>query len=331
MATPLNGKGKVRIYACGGCGINIGHLFEKHRNLAEPAFAELDIVYIDTSKSNMRSHIKEDHCYMLDHLDGSGKIRSENHEEISSRIRAILQEFKPADLNIVLGSAAGGSGSVIGPLLVSEMLDSQVPTIVVNVGSADTRLDAENTLKTIKSFEAVARMRKAPVVMSYVQNSESTSRSEADAFIVSTIMGLCVLFSRENRELDSRDLFNWLRFDRVTSFPVQLAALTLVQDQTEIKELGNIITVATLAKEGANTALKQIPEYQCVGYLPENTDEVVISKAPMHFVTSDGVFPEVVAHLNKLLKDIEAQTNARVKKATILNANDTPNDDGLVL
>lgn len=335
MTTEINtasgSKGKVKLFCCGGAGLNVGQYFEKHRGNSEAAFAEIDIVYIDTSRSNLRTHISPDNCYMLEGLDGSGKVRSENHEEIATHIRAILQQFKPVDLNIVLSSAAGGSGSVISPLLTSELLKSEVPTIVIAIGSADTRLDIDNTLKTIKSFEAIARMRKAPVIMSYVQNSKTTSRSEADASIVNTIMALCVLFSRENRELDSRDLYNWLRFDRVTTYPVQLASLTLVEGKSEIKGLGNIISVATLAKEEMSTALADIPEYQCVGYVPETADNVVMDKTPMHFITSDGIFPEVALHLNKILKELESAQSARMKKTNVLTAQDQPNETGLVL
>lgn len=324
-------KGKIRIYSAGGAGINIGQYFEQHRGAAESAFGELDIVYIDTSRSNLSSNISPDHCYMLDGLDGSGKVRSENHEAISTRIRAILQKFQPADLNIVLSSAAGGSGSVIAPLLTSELLDSEIPTVVIAVGSADTRLDAENTLKTIKSYEAIARMRKAPVVMSYVQNSQTVSRAAADNDIIATIMALCILFSRENRELDSQDLFNFLRFDRVTTFPAQLASLTLIENNAEIKDLGNVISVATIAQEGVNTVLADIPEYQCVGYLPNTASNEVLSKTPMHFITSDGIFPEVVAHLQKILDNLGKSQNARIRKASILSHDDNTTDTGLVL
>lgn len=324
-------KGRVRIFSCGGAGVNIGQHFEQHRGASESAFAEIDVVYVDTSRSNLRTTINPDHCYMLDGMDGSGKVRSENHQEIDGRIRAILQKFKPVGLNIVLSSASGGSGSVIGPLLTSELLGSESPTIVIAIGSADSRLDAENTLKTIKSYESIARMRKAPVVMSYVQNSKTNSRSEADASVIAMVMALCVLFSRENRELDSRDLFNFLRFDRVTTFPAQLAALTLVEGKAEIKDLGNVISVATLAKEGGVTTLKETPDYQCVGYFPETADESILQKAPMHFVTSDGIFPEVAIHLQKILRDLESVQSARVKRQGFLSNTDSATESGLVL
>jgi cell division GTPase FtsZ len=327
----MSNKGKIRVYSVGGAGMNLGSLLEKHRNQTEVAFGEIEINYIDTSKSNLRSNIDQSHCYLIDGLDGSGKIRSENHEEINDRIRAILQQFKPADLNIILGSAAGGSGSVIGPLLTRELLAQEVPVIVLNVGSADTRIDAENTLKTIKSYESVARLSNAPVVMYYVQNSQTTPRLEADNLMFNMVLSLAVLFSRENREMDSRDLFNWLRFNRVTTFPVQLASVSLVEDKESMSEIGNIISVATLAREGMNTALSEKPEYQCVGFLPENADDPVLSKAPLHFVISDGIFNSVHSHLTSILKELEEKQQARLKHTNLLNDKDKPHDNGLVL
>ena len=124
-------KGRVRLYAAGGCGLNIGGQLAAHRDRNETAFANLDIVYVDTSKSNLRNGIDAANVYLIPDLDGSGKVRSENHAEIGQHIRQILHKFSPADLNIVLSSAAGGSGSVIAPLLASELLASDAPTIVI--------------------------------------------------------------------------------------------------------------------------------------------------------------------------------------------------------
>lgn len=326
-------KGKLRIFACGGAGMNIGALLEKHRGQDEIAFAEIDIVYIDTSVSNMRSHIDQSHCYLLDGMDGSGKLRAENHVEIGERVRAILQKFRPMDFNIVLHSAAGGSGSVIGPLLTRELLSNGVPTIVLTIGSADTRLDTENTLKTLKSYESIANMVKAPVVMSYVQNSQTTSRTEADDIMFNMIISLAVLFSRGNRELDSKDLFNWLRFDRVTTFPVQLASLTMIEGQSAVigKDLGNIISVATLASDGESTSLMEMPEYQCVGYLPAEAKAPVLSKAPFHFIITDGLVSEICKHLQKILTSLEQSQAARLRRAPVLSEKDKLEDSGLAL
>lgn len=325
-------KGKVKLYACGGGGINIGARFERHRGLSETGFAEIDTVYVDTSRSNLSRQIDQKSCYLMEGLDGSGKIRAENYEEISGRVRDILQQHKPGDVNIVLSTAAGGSGSVIAPSLVSELLDREIPVIVITIGNADTRLEAENTLKTLKSYEAVAKLRKAPVVMAYVQNSEQMPRAKADAHVESIIMALAVVYSRENRELDSKDLFNWLRFDRVTTFGPQLSALTLLDGSSDIDDLGNIISVATVAAETESTKISVTPEYQCVGYIPANADTTVLGTTPLHFVTSDGVFGDVAAGLQRMLAEMEESRSARLpKKSNLLSNTDKPTESGLVL
>jgi len=326
-----NVNGKVRIYACGGAGTNIGSMLEIHRSQEEIGFAEIDIVYVDTSKSNLKDHINKTNAYILEDLDGSGKIRSENHDEINNRIRAILQQFKPADLNIVVGSAAGGSGSVIAPLLTKELLSTGIPCVVLTIGSADTRLDAQNTLKTIKSYESISKILGVPVVMSYVQNSNTTSRSEADNILFNVVMSLTLLFSRQHHELDSRDLHNWLCFNKVTTFPVQLASLTIMESKVNNDSLGSVISVATLASEGTSTALMEMPEYQCVGFLPKAIGEAVLSKAPLHYVISDGIIPAAGKHLQKILTDLEQKQAARVKKVGVLSDTDKAHDTGLVL
>lgn len=101
-------KGKVRLFCCGGGGINIGLRLEKYRGHQEAGFAQLETVYIDTSRSNLNRSVDQDNCYLIEGLDGSGKIRAENHQEISQRIRDILQTHKPGDVCIVLSTAAGG-------------------------------------------------------------------------------------------------------------------------------------------------------------------------------------------------------------------------------
>lgn len=324
-------KGKIRCYCCGGAGTNIGSLLEIEKTDSKIGMGELDIVYMDTSLSNHKMHINKTNAYLIGELDGSGKVRSENHEEINNRVRAILQQFKPADLNIVISSAGGGSGSVFSPLITRELLDNDVPTIVLIIGSADTKLDTENTLKTLKSFEAIAKRLNKPVVMAYAQNSQTTNRAEVDKIMYNIVLGLVVLFSREHKELDTKDLFNWLNFNKVTSYPVQLASLTILNTIEPIPELGSIVSVATLAVDGSSTAMLEMPEYQCVGFLPDGMDPIIVSKVPVNFIISDGVIPSAAKHLQKILDGLEKQQAARIKRSGVVNDSDKVIDSGLVL
>ncbi len=323
--------GSVRVYACGGCGFNLGRQMELHRGKPEYGFAALDIAYVDTSRSNTHASISEDHCYVLSDVDGSGKVRKENHEALAANTKAILQQFKPLDLNIVIHSAAGGTGSVIGPLLVSELLEMECPTIVFAIGSTASFMDADNTHKTILSYEAISRLRKASVIMAYAQNSVENNRTLADSRVKTRVSALCLLYSRQNHELDSRDLFNWLRPEQVTSFPAQLVSMTLFEQGEKPNDIGNIISVATLAKDGDNTVFPYDIDYQCVGFLPEGVNADLMAAAPMHFVVSDGIIPEVDKELKKVKADIKSIREASVKKGGLLSPNDKPTEGGLIL
>lgn len=330
-------QGQVRVYACGGCGINIASSLEKYREQVDNAAAKLYLSYIDTSKSNLariRHKIDEENIYVIDGLDGSGKIRAENYQAILQHSKDILQAHKPMDLNIVISSAAGGSGSVIAPTLVGELLERKAPVVVMLVGSIATRLDTENTLKTIKSYESISKMKKAPIVAIYAENSDKEPRSKVDTAFHNNVLTLSILYSRQNHGLDSQDLFNWLRYDRMTSFPPQLAALTIMDGQhlqNELKELGHVISVATVGNSPDQVHLPITPDYQCDGFMPENANESFRSVCPLNFIVSDGIFPEVHTRLDKFLKTLDDNHAARIVKRNILTADDNATDNGLVL
>jgi hypothetical protein len=330
MSIEKTTKGNVMVYACGGGGMNIGSLLEGHRGNSEVGFANLNISYVDTSLSNMRNTIKAENCFILEGVDGSGQVRKENHEQIANNIKAILHKFKPADLNIVISTASGGSGSVIAPLITSELLANDYPTIVITIGSTDTRLFAENTLNTIKSYEGISRMRKKPIVAFYAENGKTASRTQVDNEVCQTVISLCMLYSRENREMDTKDLFNWLHYDKTTSFPAQLSSLIVFKENTNA-DVGNVISVATLASANSITNYASMPEYQCVGYLPETITPSLLEQTPVHFVVCDGIFSQVASNLQKLLREVELAQGARSQRGTILGTTDVVSSSGLIL
>ena len=330
-------QGQIRIYACGGCGINVAALLEKHRNAEDQAAAKLNITYIDTSKSNLarnRHSIAVEHCYTIDGLDGSGKIRAENYSAIVQHAKDVLQAHKPMDLNIVISSASGGSGSVIAPTLAGILLEKNVPTIVMLVGSTATRLDTENTLKTIKSYESISKMKKAPIVAIYDENTISRTRAEVDENMKYAILTMAILYSRQNHELDSMDLYNWLRYDRVTSFPAQLAALTIMDGRELTKELtglGHVVSVATVGSNPDQVHFPITPDYQCAGFLPESASDRFKERCPFNYIVSDGIFPEVCQRLEKFLQSLDEGHAALIVKRQILSKDDDVTETGLVL
>jgi hypothetical protein len=144
---------------------------------------------------------------------------------------------------------------------------------------------------------------------------------------------LCSLFSGENRELDSKDLFNWLRFSnpKVTTYPAQLATLHLLNGEDDFSGLGNVISVASLLNDGTSFTLPVRPEYATYGYVPRAASEALIEGTPYHFVIADGQVPQVVADLEKILSTMNEQQEARLSRRSILSSAAKPDDSGLIL
>lgn len=103
-----NHLGQLRVYGAGGAGLNLACRYNDLPDNPTPGYAEVRPVYIDTSRSNLTADHNPDYFYCLEDVDGSGKVRRENHQAISKSIRQILQEFKPLDFNVVIFSASGG-------------------------------------------------------------------------------------------------------------------------------------------------------------------------------------------------------------------------------
>lgn len=324
-------KGKVRIYACGGAGINISKKIEQLRGNEEIGVATVELSYIDTSRSNLSDDIPDNSVYLMKDMDGSGKIRKENYQQISAHTRDILQKHEPLDLSIVVSSASGGSGSVIAPSIVSELLERELPVVVVLVGASDTRLDIENTIKTIKSYEAISKLRDKPVVVKYLQNSSTMPRAQVDADILKTMSALLTTFSRENTELDSKDLFNFLNFNRATTFGSQLAALNVYFKEFPEEHVGEVISVVTLSEQGKDTSLPITPDYQAVGFIPHGCNTKLADASPINLVITTDLLASAVKVLNTRLQELEQIQRARVKSGSILSDKDSATDTGLVL
>ncbi len=324
--------GKVMIYCAGGAGINAGTFFTGFRDgKQQNGFAEMQVTFIDTSRSNITEEIIEEEIYLIDGLDGSGKIRAENHRQISESIHDVLLKHPPGDLNIVISSASGGSGSVIAPSLVSELLKRDKNVVASIITSTDSRIEIENSIKTLKSYEAIATLRERPVVILPYQNNKETTRWDVNKLVVQDIIYLSALFSRQNKELDSADLRNWLNYTRVTSAKPKLVSMSFSHQKIDSGKY-QILTVATLAYADMPTSLGSPVDYQCVGYVQGANEENIAMTTATHYLIIDGQVVAMYEKLASALKEIEEVNMAKKRStASIVKDSDHVNDDGLVL
>lgn len=320
----------MRVYACGGLGMNLGVMLSAYPN-TEAGFSNLSVTYVDTSLSNLKEGVDAESVYVMKDMDGLGKIRREGAEQITKAALDILQRFKPLDVNVVLSSGSGGSGSVIAPNLVRHLLEKDQQVIVITVGSINTHLEAQNTLNTLKSYEGIAKVTEKPVVMKYLENSEVAPRKLVNQHIVDIINDLRVLYSGQNAELDSRDLYNWVRFERSTTHGAKLAALSLLGGaEIDVSRLGNLISVATVSSEEKDATLPGYVEYRCNGFVAGELSELLSAQDPLHFVVSDGPVTDIAKHLNQVLSEMESQRDARVMTDSLLDKGDRTEDNGMV-
>jgi hypothetical protein len=321
---------KMKIYGLGGAGTNIVQRFLKKDNDLQAGSCEIDVVFVDTSRSNLGPMIPNDKVYLLDGLDGSGKVRASNYGAIVDCSKEILMKHKPADINVVVTSGSGGSGSVIGPVLVSELLSRGEEVIVITVGGTASRIETENTLKTLKSYEAISEKRNAPVILSYFENSAATPRSKVDDDAQLMIMMISVFFSGQNRELDGSDLRNFLNYQNVTSYKPKLSYLSFSSGGVSVGKGQAIVSLVTLADEGNSTEIDAHCEYQAVGYIPEGLRRTMAGDLPIHGAVITGYFNSVVDSLVTKIANYDEARSAVVEKS-ITNSSDKATDNGVIL
>lgn len=320
--------GNLRIYAAGGAGLNIASAFDQVAGGSEAGHCIPHLVYIDTSRSNLGANIKEEHIALIDDVDGSGKVRRENSDKISKNVKSILQKFPPMDFNIVVFSASGGTGNVAGSLIISELLQRDQSVIGIVIGSDESNITAQNTINTLKSLEAIAQKTQAPVVIHYSHNGKDIPRSKVDQEARMVISAMSLLASKQNAELDSRDIGNWVRFDRSTSAKPQLAMLDIYRDRNKVAEEGeNAISIASLFNSTDAQQLDVVPEYHCAGY-PHTKIE---GSEELHYVIVLDEVHDIAKMINRRVEELDQKRKARVQHGSILGNDEVDTDTGLVL
>lgn len=323
-------KGKLRIYCTGGAGINIGSIYADV--VDELGVALTHAVYVDTSRSNLtRAGIDKDELtFLLKDVDGSGKVRRDNHEAIAKNIKQLVQQHPPMDFNVVVFSASGGSGSVFGPLILQELLNRKLPAIAVVIGSNESAITAQNTVNTLKSLESVAKRAEVPVVMHYSENTSDIKRSDVDHRARVMIGAIAYLTSGENSEMDTRDVLNWVQFHHTTKVGPCLATVEFYSHAEDANKTVNPISIASLYASPDNQDLTAVPEYHTTGY-PLNDIEILHSTPGIHYVISNEEVPDIYKHAQAVLNEIDERRNARVKQESLIDASDDVSDTGLVL
>lgn len=315
----------IPVYGCGGLGINVASVY--NGDVQAVGSATLHPFYVDTSDSNIRSSFNSSDIFLIEGLNGSGKLRSANADAIRQYCKQILQNLPPQQDNILVYSFSGGSGSVLGPILAREIASRGLNVFIVAAGSEESLLTAENTLATLKTQQGISRSLEQTITAYYDHNTQNRTRAQVDESLRQAIASIAFLCSGTNSELDGQDLINWSHPERVSGNPPQFALLDIYKKQSDMGNVTDPISIASLYANPDLPPLTIVPDYHCAGYTYAEDGPF----RELHFVISTTGLPALIARVSKVVVDLKKRTEARVTQPSILGRGDNVADDGLVL
>jgi hypothetical protein len=318
----------LKVYAAGGAAINIiREVYRPEGQGKEPGFANMEITFLDTSRSNMPKGSDKD-FYLVQGIgdvkvDGSGKVRGTNYDAAHMAIPEILHRHPAGDLNVIVHSASGGSGSILGPLLAQELLGQNKSVVVIMVGSTACIQEIKNTISTILSYQGISVVKNRPVVAHYLENGRRPM-AENDNSVRMALLLLAAVWSGENHGLDSRDLHHFLDYQYVSQHSVALAGLKIKADgKLDEPEKGQAISsVVSIIRDGEDPDPGLVVGYHSFGRLSDAASLAIKVPTPIHLSTRQGYFACILNNLKAKLEEAESMYKVhQVNQVQVTNSN----------
>ena len=322
---------KILIIGAGGAGLNISQYFERFRNSKEEFTAQVEVVYVDTSRANLKGDISPDRFFQTEGTDGSGGVRSENIEPIRQAVPTIVNKFKAADINVIIFSADGGSGNALGACLAAELLKRDQNVISIVVGNSIGIQPTKNTIGTLRTLDGIASKQSAPMVAAYFHNSPDNSIETVNRDIHNTVMLIATLFSGMHGSIDSRDLYNWLHYDQVTEYEPGLTFLDVItSDKGGVSDLQRNLPIASLITLGHSHNERYVlgdndADYHKVGIM--HAPEKYSKDVSVYFALTTHGIPDIIDQLEERRSTLKDNAAAKRKQRSISTGAD---DSGFV-
>lgn len=222
----------THVFGVGGSGKVAAIRYSKTNHRKKP------ITTIDTS--GITDEIDGVNSIRISGLNGSGKMRANNIEPISNFIADFTSRVTFEPINVIIMSFSGGSGSVLGPLLVSEILRQDKIAIIIGIVDTDSEVDTVNALNSLRSIDNIVSDHKGYLPMMLFDNNKG--RLVVDRGIDTVMSHLTEILDTPYIGLDVQDrikFFNPNVFDGVSG-GMKLLNLSKREDG-EWEDIGLII------------------------------------------------------------------------------------------
>lgn len=319
----MTSKNTVSIYGAGGAGINI---LRKVMNTDLSDMAIVKETYVDGSRSNVGNAHDTDKWYFLSGVDGAGKVRKTNYGVTDRAIDDILIKHKPSGLNIVIFSASGGSGSVIGPKIAEALYAQKKAVLLFVIGSEESGKAADNTHKTLESIHGICTKNGEFGNVCYESNENNSRNIDVDGIMVDAIRGTLDLYSGNHFGLDTADIHMWARPNISAGVRPQLALLEISDNREDITDIISPISVAELHASNESQTDTIPADYNTFGRRTQS------SGRSLYFAIYTHGLEKVMAELNERISEFEQRAAAR-DRLTLSAMKEICNteEDGMVL
>lgn len=270
---------KTLIVGCGGFGVNRAAAVAMSGAVENvEVLPNVDFLMIDGSDSNFAGmEALQEKLWKVDGTDGAGKIRGNCAEVYVDFIRKNVAKVPEADMYVVVYSLSGGSGSVLGPELVHQLMAKGKNCVNVVLSTDDSKVDVKNTFNTLTGLANYAEELGRPIHF-MLEESSSGTRSEVDAAIHDHIVSIAGVCGRPHHGLDSNDVSSWLDYHKF-DVPAGLTMIERFDDAEILRELdGSVITILSLLNDSDNV----VPQVGAVF----NTDGICEGHDDVHFITT---------------------------------------------
>lgn len=252
----------VRIYACGGAGINLGSSIEEaYRSSTvedRAGHVEPDVIYADSSRMNMGRLRADARTYVLrarpnllesaqgEELRGGGGDRAFLQPLAEEAAPEIVRKYPPtAGYNVVIFSAHGASGPTIGMQIYRELLRQKRHVIIIVVGGAHGVHRVQTTTTVQKALLKYQAEQNWSAGIFYMENPGLLPADEAvvNRAVLEFWAGVSTVLAGVASRLDQRDVENWLQLPGSLRMEKALYLIKACLTEDDLAASKNVVSV----------------------------------------------------------------------------------------
>lgn len=308
----------VRFWACGGTGIDLLRDYRETQDLADKSlYSEEHYTYIDTSDSNMggldTSNTNE--VYRVKGTDGGGKDREFVKSKFIPVLPEVMATFKPTDLNILVGSPSGGTGSGVIPQIAKELMKAGQAVAVVLVADHTSTKSSANCILCLTELEQLTQLIGKSLPIHWSTNDRNKTHLDNGTEAKFVMAALSLLASGKNHKLDSSDIRNFLDYTTVSHHKAGLGNLRVSTTTSTWEGIGHMPTFAAVMGSELSVLPEIKADYDAVGYLPPGAKNPY--NADLFFSITLGL-NAIVDELIEMRKQIEMQQKVVIQTSSLL-------------